>query len=107
MIDDAKKRAASTVSNLSNRTSDGETQKSPRRFAKQKISRRTATIRVLFANASLPLIGALYSNPVTTARHAHLFDDPLRQATERVGAVITAAGKAEAPKPTPFKRRGA
>jgi integrase len=43
--------------------------------------------------ASLPLIGELlgHSNPATTARYAHLFDDPLRQAADRVGAVITAA----------------
>jgi hypothetical protein len=43
----------------------------------------------------LPLIGALlgHSNPNTTARYAHLFHDPLRAATEKVGAVIAAAGK--------------
>ena len=45
--------------------------------------------------ASLPLIGALlgHSNPTTTHRYAHLFDDPQRAAVERVGAVIAAAGK--------------
>jgi integrase len=45
--------------------------------------------------ASLPLIGALlgHSNPTTTHRYSHLFDDPQRAAVERVGAVITAAGK--------------
>jgi integrase len=45
--------------------------------------------------ASLPLIGALlgHTNPTTTARYAHLFDDPQRAAVERVGAVIDAAGK--------------
>ena len=50
--------------------------------------------------ASLPLIGALlgHSNPSTTARYSHLFDDPQRAAVERVGAVITAAGK---PPPAP------
>ena len=39
---------------------------------------------------SLPVIGALlgHTTPVTTARYAHLFDDPLREATERVGAII-------------------
>jgi site-specific recombinase XerD len=49
--------------------------------------------------ASLPLIGALlgHSNPTTTHRYAHLFDDPQRAAVERVGAVITAAGKAKPP----------
>jgi integrase len=46
------------------------------------------------AGLSLPVIGALlgHTQPGTTARYAHLFDDPLRAATERVGAVVTAAG---------------
>jgi integrase len=54
--------------------------------------------------ASLPLIGALlgHSNPTTTHRYAHLFDDPQRAAVERVGAVITAAGK-DAKQPAQFK----
>jgi integrase len=41
---------------------------------------------------SLPTIGRLlgHSNPVTTARYAHLFDDPLREATERAGQIISA-----------------
>ena len=40
---------------------------------------------------SLPVIGALlgHTQPATTARYAHLLDDPLRQATERVGAVVS------------------
>jgi integrase len=44
---------------------------------------------------SLPIIGALlgHSNPQTTARYAHLLDDPLRAATERAAAIITGAGK--------------
>ena len=44
---------------------------------------------------SLPLIGALlgHSNPATTARYAHLFQDPQRAAVERVGAIIGAAAK--------------
>lgn len=44
------------------------------------------------AGLSLPVIGALlgHTQPGTTARYAHLFDDPLRAATERVGAVFTA-----------------
>lgn len=42
------------------------------------------------AGLSLPIIGALlgHTQPATTARYAHLFDDPLRAATERVGAAI-------------------
>ena len=42
---------------------------------------------------SLPIIGQLlgHTNPLTTSRYAHLFDDPLRAATERAGAVISRA----------------
>jgi integrase len=55
--------------------------------------------------ASLPLIGALlgHSNPSTTHRYAHLLDDPQRQAVEKVGAVITAAGKPIA-EPVPLRK---
>ncbi len=44
---------------------------------------------------SLPVIGQLlgHSQPRTTARYAHLYDDVLRAATERVGAVVTAGTK--------------
>ena len=50
---------------------------------------------------SLPIIGALlgHTQPQTTARYAHLLDDPLRAATERVGAIVAgavAAGPAKA-----------
>jgi len=42
---------------------------------------------------SLPIIGALlgHTQAQTTARYAHLLDDPLRAATERVGALVTSA----------------
>ena len=42
------------------------------------------------AGLSLPIIGALlgHTQPQTTARYAHLLDDPLRAATERVGAIV-------------------
>lgn len=42
------------------------------------------------AGDSLPVIGALlgHTQAATTARYAHLFDDPLRAATERAGAAI-------------------
>ncbi len=44
------------------------------------------------AGLSLPLIGALlgHTNPATTARYAHLMDDPLRQAAERIGSRLIA-----------------
>jgi integrase len=59
--------------------------------------------------ASLPLIGALlgHSQPQTTHRYAHLFDDPQRAAVERVGSIITAAGKPPPAPPVKFKGRGA
>jgi integrase len=49
------------------------------------------------AGLSLPVIGALlgHATPVTTARYSHLFDDPLRQATERASAIITGKAAAE------------
>jgi integrase len=42
---------------------------------------------------SLHIVGALlgHTQPRTTARYAHLYDDVLRAATERVGAVVTGA----------------
>jgi integrase len=56
--------------------------------------------------ASLPLIGALlgHSNPTTTARYAHLFDDSQRAAVERVGALIVGTPAAEAV-PLPKRKR--
>jgi integrase len=43
------------------------------------------------AGIGLHVIGALlgHTQPSTTHRYAHLFDDPLRTATEKVGALIT------------------
>jgi integrase len=47
------------------------------------------------SGASLPLIGSLlgHSNPTTTHRYAHLFDDPQRAAVERVGKIIAGGGR--------------
>jgi integrase len=49
------------------------------------------------AGYSLPVIGALlgHATPATTHRYAHLSHDPLREATERVGAIITGKPAAE------------
>jgi integrase len=66
--------------------------------------------------ASLPIIGALlgHSQPQTTARYAHLSADPLRAASEAIGAQIAAAmspkGDSHASKRgdvLPMSRRGA
>jgi hypothetical protein len=49
------------------------------------------------AGFSLPTIGALlgHTSPETTARYAHLLDDPLRQAVERVGGIVAPGNSAE------------
>ncbi len=49
------------------------------------------------AGLSLPVIGALlgHNQASTTQRYAHLFDDPLRAATERAAALIGGGEKAE------------
>jgi integrase len=46
---------------------------------------------------SLPIIGRLlgHTQPRTTQRYAHLADDPLREAAEKINTVLTGAGKAE------------
>jgi integrase len=58
--------------------------------------------------ASLPLIGALlgHSNPATTNRYSHLYDDPLRAAAERIGRLIENAGTPPPAPPIPLRRGG-
>jgi integrase len=57
--------------------------------------RHSFASELISSGASLALVGALlgHSNPTTTARYAHLYDDPMRKAVDTVGAVIAAAGK--------------
>jgi integrase len=59
------------------------------------------------AGLSLPVIGALlgHTQPGTTARYAHLFDDPLRAATERVGAFVAGNGDKPAAEVIELNRR--
>jgi integrase len=59
------------------------------------------------AGFGLPIIGALlgHTQPSTTARYAHLADDPLRVATERAGAILSGQPSAEIV-PLPDRRRG-
>ena len=49
------------------------------------------------SGASLPLIGAMlgHSSPATTARYAHLFQDPQKAAAERVAAIVEGKKSAE------------
>jgi integrase len=53
--------------------------------------RHTYASLLASAGLSLPIIGALlgHTQPATTARYAHLLDDPLKAATERVGAILS------------------
>ena len=63
---------------------------------------------VVGAGFSLPIIGALlgHTQPATTARYAHLQDDPLRVATERAGAILSGQPSAEVVPLTEDRRRG-
>jgi len=59
--------------------------------------RHTYATILASSGLSLPVIGKLlgHATPIMTQRYAHLTDDPLRQATERVGAVISGKVAAE------------
>ena len=59
--------------------------------------RHTYASILVSAGASLPLIGALlgHTQPATTQRYAHMFDDPLRKAANEVGNIVTGATSAE------------
>jgi integrase len=70
--------------------------------------RHSYASQLVSGGASLALVGALlgHSSPVTTARYSHLHHDPMREATERVGVLITTAGQ-PANEPVQLKpRRG-
>ena len=66
--------------------------------------RHTYASTLASAGLSLPVIGALlgHSTPTTTHRYAHLFDDPLRSATERASAILTGKQPAQI---VAFKKR--
>lgn len=59
--------------------------------------------------ASLPMIGRLlgHSQPTTTARYAHLADDPLRAAAEAAAGKIAGAMSGASAEVTPIRRGGA
>ena len=58
--------------------------------------------------ASLPLIGALlgHTQPQTTQRYAHLFDEPQRAAADRVVTILTAAETGKTAEVMPLPKRG-
>jgi site-specific recombinase XerD len=47
------------------------------------------------SGSTLALIGRMlgHASPRTTARYSHFFTDPLREAAERVGAVVAPASE--------------
>jgi integrase len=55
--------------------------------------RHTYASYLASSGLSLPVIGALlgHSSPTTTQRYAHLLDEPLRVAAERVGTIVSGA----------------
>jgi len=59
--------------------------------------RHSFAAQLASAGVGINVVGALlgHTQPSTTSRYAHLFDDTLRAATERVGAIITGAQSAE------------
>jgi integrase len=67
--------------------------------------RHSYASELVSGGSTLALVGALlgHASVETTKRYSHLYRDPLRAATERVGAVITAAGK-PTEEPTPIRR---
>jgi integrase len=67
--------------------------------------RHSAASVLVSAGASLPLVGAIlgHSNPTTTARYSHLYTDPMREAINRLGAVVTGDTSAEV---APLLRKG-
>jgi integrase len=60
------------------------------------------------AGLSLPIIGRLlgHTQAATTNRYAHLMDDPLRAATDRVGAIVTAAKTGRTGEVVPLPAKG-
>lgn len=87
--------AAGIVEEVEGKTASGKSVKILRPSARIHDLRHTYASVLASAGLSLPIIGALlgHSQPATTARYAHLLDDPLRQATERAGAIVTAKGQ--------------
>src|SRR5262245_43060684 len=68
-------------------------------------SRHDYASRLVSAGVSLHIVGGLlgHKKSSSTSRYAHVFDDALRAATERVGAIVTGAQPA---KIMPLNRRG-
>src|SRR5882762_10423981 len=68
--------------------------------------RHTYASHLVSAGMSLPIVGRLlgHTQPQTTARYAHLADDPLRQATNRFASIIAAARSRKRADIVPLRR---
>ncbi|KAB0676702.1 tyrosine-type recombinase/integrase [Aureimonas leprariae] len=88
--------AAGIVTITKGKGEDGKTRTIVSPSARIHDLRHTYASVLASAGLSLPVIGALlgHTQPTTTARYAHLFDDPLRAATERAGAIVFPTGAA-------------
>jgi integrase len=62
---------------------------------------------LISGGATLALVGRMlgHTNPATTARYSHFFREPLQEAAEKVGSVVTAAERKTAAEVTPLPRR--
>ena len=68
--------------------------------------RHTYASHLVSAGMSLPIVGRLlgHTQPQTTARYAHLADDPLRQATNRFASILAGAQKRQSAEVIPLRR---
>lgn len=62
---------------------------------------------LISSGSSLPLVGSLlgHSQPATTARYSHMFQDPMRAAVERIGSLIENAAAQVPANVVPLKSR--
>jgi len=90
-------KAAGIVTTLKVTTKDGRERTVTRHSARPHDLRHTHASVMASSGKSLLLIGAAlgHTQAATTARYAHLFQDPLREAAEQVGAVVTGRPSAE------------
>jgi len=68
--------------------------------------RHTYASHLVSSGMSLPIVGRLlgHTQPQTTARYAHLADDPLRQATNRFASIVAAARSRKPAEVVPLHR---
>ncbi len=70
--------------------------------------RHTYASHLVSAGMSLPIVGRLlgHTQPQTTARYAHLADDPLRQATNRFASILAGAQNRKPAEIIPLRQDG-